>query len=69
MQDEHDGLTGRLEVYGKSCGEPVNDKSSVDLKLLTSAAAGLGLLLACPYAEAAVVYSGVQNINFSNNSF
>ena len=69
MQNERDGLTGRLEAYGKSCVEPLTGKSSVDLKILTSAAAGFGLLLACPHAEAAIVYKGPYNISLSNNTF
>ncbi|MEA1922501.1 MAG: IPTL-CTERM sorting domain-containing protein [Pseudomonadota bacterium] len=70
MQNERERLAGRLEGYEKSCGEqPAAGKSLPDLKTLTSAAAGLGLLLACPHAEAAIVYSGARNVSLSNNSF
>lgn len=69
MQNERERLAGRLEGYEKSCGEqPAACKNLPDLKTLASAAAGLGLLLACPHAEAAIVYSGAQNVHLSNTA-
>ena len=67
MLNECDSLAGRLDQYEKSCGAPVVGKSLPGLKNLTSAAAGLGLLLACPYAEAAIHYSGEMNIVLDNS--
>ena len=70
MQNEREPLAGRLEGYEKSCGsQPAAGNSLPDLKTLTSAAAGLGLLLACPHAEAAIVYNGAQNISLSNTTY
>ena len=66
MKNERESLVGRLEGYEKSCGaQPAAGKSLPDLKTLTSAAAGLGLLLACPHAEAAIQWSGARNIHIS----
>lgn len=71
MRYKHTNLTERIEEYERSyCEVNAPEESSTNLKTLTSAAAGLGLLLACPHAEAAIQYLGPQNIPLnSTNSY